>query len=316
VLELPSGTPRRGVSFRRPATLDQEPPPVHFEWSDLLTVLILIVLEGLLSGDNALVLAVLVLPLPEHQQRKALRYGIIGAFVLRIIATLLAVWLVRLKWVGLVGGLYLLYLPWKHFTARDDHGGAIDGSVKTFLGLSLFWTIVVKAEMTDLVFAVDSILAAVALVADPSKTWVIIAGGLLGLLMMRLLAAQVLDLVKAYPKLVDGAYIVIAWVGIKLLWHFFEKLHFPHGEPLTFGSFFHHLWLHMQGKGLDHHHGYALIPELPEWLGIGMVVVLFTGGFLYAKAHAARDAAGADLQPSAVDLTDGAGEEAREGAAP
>ena len=87
-----------------------------FEWSDLLTILVLIVLEGLLSGDNALVLAVIVMPLPEEQQRRALRYGIIGAFVLRTIATFLAVCLVQVKWVSLIGGLYLLWLPFNSET--------------------------------------------------------------------------------------------------------------------------------------------------------------------------------------------------------
>src|SRR5512134_732501 len=86
---------------------------VHF--SDLLTIALLVLLEGLLSADNALVLAILVLGLPRHQQRKALRYGILGAFVFRILATLLAVHLLAVAWVKLVGAVYLLYLAWSHF---------------------------------------------------------------------------------------------------------------------------------------------------------------------------------------------------------
>ena len=63
---------------------------------DLLTVALLVALEGLLSADNAMVLAVLVLGLPKHQQRRALRYGIVGAFAFRAIAMLLAVYLISL----------------------------------------------------------------------------------------------------------------------------------------------------------------------------------------------------------------------------
>ena len=59
--------------------------------SDFLTIALLVALEGLLSADNAMVLAVLVLGLPKSQQKHALRYGIIGAFVFRSIATVLAV---------------------------------------------------------------------------------------------------------------------------------------------------------------------------------------------------------------------------------
>ena len=84
---------------------------MDFHASDFLTIALLVVLEGLLSADNALVLAILVLGLPRDQQKKALRYGILGAFVFRILATLLAVHLIQLAWVKLIGGLYLLYLP-------------------------------------------------------------------------------------------------------------------------------------------------------------------------------------------------------------
>src|SRR6516165_3684999 len=86
-----------------------------FASSDLLTVALLVALEGLLSADNAMVLAVLVLGLPKRQQRKALRYGILGAFGFRISATLLAVYLIRLGWVKLAGAAYLLFLSYHHF---------------------------------------------------------------------------------------------------------------------------------------------------------------------------------------------------------
>ena len=77
-------------------------------------------LEGLLSADNALVLAILVLGLPKRDQRKALRYGILGAFFFRIVAILLAVYLIQLQFVMLVGAAYLLWLPYSHFTGHED----------------------------------------------------------------------------------------------------------------------------------------------------------------------------------------------------
>jgi YkoY family integral membrane protein len=231
-----------------------------FHWSDLFTILALVGLEGILSGDNALVLAVLVQRLPtDEEQRKALRYGIIGAFVLRAIATLLAVYLLKAgAIVALLGGLYLLYLPYKHFTTHPDE--AEDGQQsgpprKGFLGLSLFWTTVVSVELTDLVFAVDSILVAVAMTR---KEWVIIIGGILGIIMMRMLTMQVLQLVRKYPRLIDGAYIIVAWVGIKLFWEF---LHHMHWVPFA----------------------------IPKVISIGLVIVLFVASYLYAKAHPAPE---------------------------
>jgi predicted tellurium resistance membrane protein TerC len=85
--------------------------------TDFLTIGLLVALEGLLSADNAMVLAVLVLGLGKHQQRKALHYGIVGAFVFRTIATFLAIYLIKLGWVKLAGALYLLYLAYRHFAS-------------------------------------------------------------------------------------------------------------------------------------------------------------------------------------------------------
>ena len=94
----------------------------NVEAADLLTVGLLVVLEALLSADNALVLAVLVLPLPRNAQNKALRYGIVGAFAFRIVAVLFAIHLITWPWIKLAGALYLLYLPVKHFVQHE--GGA------------------------------------------------------------------------------------------------------------------------------------------------------------------------------------------------
>src|SRR4051794_34724742 len=95
---------------------------ILFAWPDVVTILVLIVLEGLLSADNAIVLAMMVLGLPKAEQKKALKYGLVGAFGFRIITTLAAVYLIRLDAVKLVGGAYLLYLPYKHFSHPTESG--------------------------------------------------------------------------------------------------------------------------------------------------------------------------------------------------
>src|SRR5688500_9417747 len=137
--------------------------------TDFITIALLVLLEGLLSADNAIVLAVLVLGLPRHEQRKALQYGIIGAFAFRILAILLAVQLLAVSWVKLIGGLYLFYLCWRHFLSRRGADKRQTPRLaRPWLGLSAFWTTVVKVELTDVVFAVDSILVAVAM---SPKTW-------------------------------------------------------------------------------------------------------------------------------------------------
>jgi YkoY family integral membrane protein len=217
--------------------------------SDFVTIALLIALEGLLSADNAMVLAVLVLGLPKKQQKKALQYGMVGAFVFRSIAILLAVYLIRLGWVKLLGAGYLLYLVYRHFWGHEEGTDRRKPpQAQAWLGLTPFWSTVVKVELTDIVFAIDSILVAVAM---SPKRWVILTGGILGIVMMRMVIGQLLTLVERYPTLVDGAFVIIAWVGVKLLVEY----------------------LHTEGH---------IAFEIPKWLSLGLIVLIFG----IALAHA------------------------------
>lgn len=223
---------------------------MHVEAADFITIALLVVLEGLLSADNALVLAILVLGLPKHQQRKALRYGILGAFFFRILAILLAVHLIQVGFVKLIGAGYLLWLTYSHFFGRQQ--GEDRRAIKPatgFMGLSAFWATVVKVELTDIVFAVDSILVAVAM---SPKTWVIITGGILGIIAMRLVIGQLLRIVRRYPALVDGAFVIIGWVAIKLLVEY------------------------LNGAGYIEFH-------ISKWISFGLIVVIFVIAYLYAR---------------------------------
>ncbi|HKQ18782.1 MAG TPA: hypothetical protein VJW75_03445 [Candidatus Eisenbacteria bacterium] len=223
--------------------------PIHVEASDFLTIGLLVVLEAILSADNALVLAVLVLPLPKQQQKRALQYGIFGAFAFRIIATIFAVHLIAWTWIKLIGGLYLLYLPVKHFMSHPDEMKKGSAAVKTILGLSVFWSTVVRVELTDIVFAIDSILVAVGM---SRKVWVVITGGILGILAMRLLIGTLLGIVRRYPAIVDGAYIIVAWVGVKLMLEYLHSIH-------------------------------VLAWELPRAVSIIVMLVLFGASAIYAR---------------------------------
>jgi YkoY family integral membrane protein len=223
---------------------------LDFQFADLVTIGLLVALEGLLSADNAMVLAVLVLGLPKAEQRKALRYGIIGAFAFRVLAILLAAYLITIRIVMVIGAVYLLWLAYAHFFGHGDAEARRRPKIaKPWLGLTAFWATVVKVELTDIVFAIDSILVAVAM---SNKLWVIITGGVLGVIAMRLVIGQLLVLVNRYPALVDGAFIIIGWVGVKLL---FEYLHASHYVAFA----------------------------IPKWLSLGLVGVIFAIAFIYAR---------------------------------
>ncbi len=231
---------------------------MHIEASDLFTVLLLVVLEGLLSIDNAMVLAVLALGVKDRQwQRKALRYGIVGAFAFRTVAVVLAIHLIQLTVVKLVGGAYLLWLPFRHFVWEDPAERHAVAEARGWnwgvVTLSAFWATVVRIELADMVFAIDSIVAAVGM---SSKVWVVLTGGILGIIAMRLAIGQLLAIVERYPPLVDGAFLIVAWVGVKLV------LEFLHAA------------------------GYVAF-EVPRWLSLGVIVAIFIGALVYSL-HAER----------------------------
>ena len=94
-------------------------------------------------------------------------------------------------------------------------------------------------------------------VAMSKKIWVILAGGMLGIVMMRLVIGKLLTLIERYPALVDGAFIIIFWVGSKLLMEFLNRI------------------------GLVHF-------EIPNWFSLGLIVVIFTTAFFYARSHERR----------------------------
>ena len=225
-----------------------------FAPSDLVTIALLVLLEGLLSADNAMVLAVLVLGLPRHQQQKALRYGIVGAFLFRGVAILLAAHMIQLSLVKLLGAFYLVWLPFQHFfRSGDAESRRATPPARPWMGLSAFWGTVVRVELTDFVFAIDSILVAVAM---SPKLWVVLSGGILGIITMRMVIGRLLTLVRRYPALVDGAFVIIFWVGLKLLIEYLHSIH-------------------------------VIDWEVPRWLSLGLIVVIFSIAFVYARRQGA-----------------------------
>ena len=183
------------------------------------TILWLVFLEGLLSADNALVLAMMVRHLPKEAQKRALRYGIWGAFIFRVIAVSLANLLLHFWFLKVVGGCYLLYLAIGHFFMKGDEDG--DGVGRG--NVRGFWRTVVAVELADIAFSIDSILAAVALADGLPETiganWkyvIVVTGGVLGIIAMRFVAGYFIILLERFRGLETGAYGLVAWIGLKL----------------------------------------------------------------------------------------------------
>lgn len=255
-----------------------------FDTQDLALVGLLVVLEGVMSIDNALVLGLLARRLPRHLQSRALTYGLVGAFAFRLIAVGLAAYLLHWRVVKLLGGAYLLWVGGKHFVASggdtDPDAPALDRQGKpiavdeatglpltieqvedqmvasthgphVFRGDALdyahaasthtpaFWVTVGSIELTDVAFAVDSILAAIAVVGSPRegtpagathpKLWVVVVGGMLGVVLMRFAAVLFIKLLHRFPRFETAAYLLVIVIGAKLVadWHFNTADH-PH----------------------------------------------------------------------------------------
>jgi YkoY family integral membrane protein len=235
------------------------------EVQDLAVVALLVVLEGLLSIDNALVLGLLAKRLPKHEQARALWYGLAGAFVFRFLAVLMASLLLQWTFAKFLGGAYLVYIAVRHLffesqehekdkVVLDEHGHPTIVQAETGeelpdseqeteirervpvymtperrkqLGLASFWPTVLVIELTDIAFAVDSILAAIAMVGSKPpgtppdafhpKLWVVVLGGLIGLMLMRVAAKMFIQLLDRFPRFEVSAYLLVIVIGLKLL---------------------------------------------------------------------------------------------------
>lgn len=194
-----------------------------FEPLDVVVFLTLIMLEGVLSFDNAAVLAAMVRRLPPEMRRKALFYGLIGAYVFRIAAILLAATIIRYPAFMVVGGAYLILLAVRHLAVRDPHGTERGPGWLARIGISGFWGTVIALELADLAFALDQVLAAVALT---KKIHLIIAASMVAILFLRLSAIYIVRLMDWFPALEKLAYIAVGWVGIKLLVEAAHLLHY------------------------------------------------------------------------------------------
>jgi YkoY family integral membrane protein len=186
-----------------------------------LIVVNLILMESLLSVDNAAVLATMVMDLPQEQRGKALKYGIIGAYFFRGLSLVLAAWLVKIWWLKAAGGAYLVYLALHFFWTKlspEKDDDLLDKKTNLFykntLGLlGPFWSTVVLVEVMDMAFSIDNVFAAVAFT---SNIWLICTGVFIGILAMRFVTQGFVRLMEKFAFLETAAFIVILLLGVKL----------------------------------------------------------------------------------------------------
>ncbi|WPQ63832.1 DUF475 domain-containing protein [Chitinophaga sancti] len=187
----------------------------------------LIIIESLLSVDNAAVLATIVMDLPKSQRGKALKFGIWGAYIFRGLAMIFAAVLVKIWWLKPLGGLYLLYLVYDWYRGSDEEDAAVDKSNKwlykaTVGTIGNFWATICIVEIMDMAFSIDNVFAAVAF----SPNIILVCTGVfIGIFAMRFIAQWFVKLMEKYTFLETAAFIVIGILGVKLVLSLFEHFY-------------------------------------------------------------------------------------------
>jgi YjbE family integral membrane protein len=174
-------------------------------WSALLAI---VLIDLVLAGDNAIVIALAARNLPQHLQKKAIMWGTVGAIAVRSMMTLVVVWLLKIPGLMLVGGLGLVWIAYK--LLADQGSGEHDSPVA-----STFWGAMKTIVVADALMGIDNVLG-VAGAAHGAMDLVII--GLLISVPIVVFGSQlVLKLVERFPIIIKLGAAVLAFTAAKMI---------------------------------------------------------------------------------------------------
>ena len=177
------------------------------QWLSALAAIVLI--DIVLAGDNAIVIALAARSLPGHLQRRAIIWGTVGAIVVRAVMTLAVVWLLKIPGLMLVGGIGLIWIAYRLLApagADDGHGGA---------NATTFWGAMKTIVIADALMGVDNVLG-VAGAAHGAFDLVVI-GLLISVPIVVSGSAIVLKLVERFPVIIQLGAGVLAFTAAKMI---------------------------------------------------------------------------------------------------
>jgi YjbE family integral membrane protein len=175
-------------------------------WVDVFKI---IMIDLLLSGDNAVVIALACRNLPPEQRRKGIMYGVGGAIGLRIVLTFFAVGLLSLPYLKLVGALLLLWIGIKLLLPEEEHGG---GNIKAEAHL---WGAIKTIIIADFVMSLDNVLGVAA--AAKGNTALLVFGLLISIPMIAWSSQLVLKLIDRYPFIIYAGGALLGYVAGEML---------------------------------------------------------------------------------------------------
>ncbi|MFZ4772525.1 MAG: TerC family protein [Chlamydiia bacterium] len=187
-----------------------------FQWFDLLVLFVVIITEILFSADNMLILGLIIKKVPKHQHSLVIWIGLLGSVVLRMLAIFLVAYLIHLTLFQALGGIYLIYLALNELLSKKKSltQAPITHSLLKAICYILF---------IDLIFSLDSILAAFAIVgispiegdASP-KLWIVVLGASFGILILRAAISRIIIWLERKPILERLTLIFVFWIGLRL----------------------------------------------------------------------------------------------------
>lgn len=193
--------------------LDLDPiidSPLNVGLEAPLLLLILVALEAVLSADNAIALAAIAQGLEgTGLQRRALNFGLVIAYILRITLILTATWVIKFWQFELLGAAYLLWLVLRYFTSDEEADSSHHGP-----RFNSLWQAIPMIAVTDLAFSLDSVTTAIAI---SDQIWLVLIGGTIGVVTLRFLAGLFIRWLDEFEHLEDAGYITVGFVGIRLL---------------------------------------------------------------------------------------------------
>lgn len=175
-------------------------------WSALAAI---ILIDLVLAGDNAIVIALAARRLPHHLQRRAIVWGTVGAIVVRSVMTVGVVWLLKIPGLMLVGGLGLLWIAYKLLADGDSDDAHQEG------GATTFWGAMKTIVIADALMGVDNVLG-VAGAAHGSFDLVVI-GLLISVPIVVFGSSIVLKLVQRWPIIIQLGSAVLAFTAAKMI---------------------------------------------------------------------------------------------------
>ncbi len=182
--------------------------------SELVELVEVVLVNLVLSADNAIVVGIAVAGLPVHYRLRVMAIGIAGATVLRIVFAVFTIQLLAIVGLLLAGGLLLLWICWKLWgelrMGRLSAEAAASAHPKTML--AAVWQIVVA----DVSMSLDNVLAVAGVARE--HLWVLVAGLVLSIAFMGLAAALISRLLNRYPWIAYFGLVVILYVALQMIW--------------------------------------------------------------------------------------------------